>query len=125
MVQKEQRLRRNWQFRQVFGKGRFTVGQGLIFYRLPNELCFNRIGLVASKKVGKAVMRNRAKRLMREAYHQLEAKMPQGYDLIFVARQAMAGCDLQQVLGEMKLLLCRTGFLQPQKNKQAAEDGKC
>jgi len=110
MAQKKQRLRENRQFREVFDKGRFTVGQGMVFYRLKNGQSYNRIGLVASKKVGKAVSRNRARRLMRETYRTLEAQLPKGYDLVFVARAPMAEYNFHQVAEEMSLLIRKSGF---------------
>lgn len=55
-------------------------------YFLQNKLPYNRFGITAGKKIGNAVVRNRAKRILREAYRKNEILLPIGYDIIFVAR---------------------------------------
>jgi len=67
-----------------------------------------RIGLVASRRVGNAIRRNRAKRLLRELFRQNKAAFPQGFDLIFVAHAELPAksiaelqAGLPAVLGEL------------------------
>ncbi len=61
-----------------------------------------RLAVVASRKVGSAVARNRAKRLMREAARQLKWK--QGTDLVVIARKECAGSNAQDVATELAAL---------------------
>jgi ribonuclease P protein component len=51
----------------------------------PNGLAFNRLGVTATKKVGKSVVRNRFKRLAREFFRLNQASWPSGFDLLFIA----------------------------------------
>ena len=55
----------------------------------PNTLNYSRIGIVASRKVGNAVARNRARRLLREAARHLYNGIYAGWDLVLVARSAL------------------------------------
>ena len=56
----------------------------------PNGRPYNRLGITAGKKIGNAVHRNRAKRLIRLAYRQAELALPIGIDLVIVARSRLA-----------------------------------
>lgn len=73
-------------FRRCYSKGRFCSDESVAVYYLPNKLCFNRLGLTTSKKLGNAVTRNRARRIMKAAYRLNEDSFPIGYDIVFVAR---------------------------------------
>jgi len=58
----------------------------LVVHGRPNALDHPRLGLSVSRKVGTAVARNRIKRLLREAFRQLQHDFPRGYDLVIVVR---------------------------------------
>ena len=58
----------------------------LVIYVARNELGHTRLGLSVSRKVGKAVLRNRIKRLLREAFRLCRHELPAGYDLICIPR---------------------------------------
>lgn len=79
-------ITKNYEFRRLYRKGRSYVNSAIVIYFLKNRKGINRIGITTSRKIGKAVMRNRARRIIREAYRSIEGQLPQGYDFIFVAR---------------------------------------
>ena len=67
----------------------------------------NRIGISVSKKVGNSVCRNRARRLMKEAFRSTEAELPVGYDFLLIARHAILDCKCQQVEVSLRAALKR------------------
>ena len=75
-------------FKQVYSRGRSKASPYLVLYTLPNGSAQNRLGISVSRKVGKAVRRNRLKRLVREIYRLEEANMQKGYDIVAVLRAA-------------------------------------
>src|SRR5579862_105718 len=94
-MRREQRLRRACDFAAVHRRGR-THGGGVLSVRtLPNGLPVSRAGFVVSKRLGKAVTRNRVKRRLRAAYDAIGA-VP-GYDLVVIARPEAATCDYQSL----------------------------
>lgn len=78
-------------FSRLYKKGERTGGAGLTAYCLPNKRPYNRLGITAGKKVGGAVQRNRAKRIIRAAYRKNELILPIGYDIVIVARPEING----------------------------------
>ncbi|MCL2754941.1 MAG: ribonuclease P protein component [Oscillospiraceae bacterium] len=78
------------EFQRLFKKGRSVVTYAFICYYAANDLETNRLGVVASKKVGNAPARSRAKRILREAFRAAEptlsAKIGKPCDFVFVAR---------------------------------------
>lgn len=79
-------LTENRDFLRLYKRGRSCVAPGLVMYYARNRLGINRFGITTGRKLGKAVHRNRAKRIIREAYRALEPGLPSGYDFVFVAR---------------------------------------
>lgn len=79
-------LNQNRDFLNLYHKGRYVVSKYAVVYFKKNGQPFNRLGVTASKKVGNAVHRNRAKRIIRQAYRDMEVHMPIGYDFVIVAR---------------------------------------
>jgi ribonuclease P protein component len=80
------RLRDGREFAAVY-QARTTAGDAcLLLYGRPNDLGHLRLGLSVSRKVGKAVVRNRWKRLVREAFRTSLDRLPSGLDLVVIPR---------------------------------------
>lgn len=78
-------------FLKLYKKGRFSACNEVTAYFLPNRLGYNRFGITAGKKLGNAVIRNRAKRIIRSAYRQCETVLPSGFDIVIVGREGIIG----------------------------------
>jgi len=81
-------LNDNRDFLTLYKKGRYVISKVAVVYYRKNKLPYNRLGITAGKKVGNAVCRNRAKRIIRQAYRENELNMPIGYDFVIVARSS-------------------------------------
>ena len=73
-------------------------------YIFKNKTKNNRVGITTSKKIGKAVTRNRARRVIRAAYRQNEELLKTGYDFVFVARAKTAEMKSDDLAKVMKKL---------------------
>lgn len=94
-------LTENRDFLRLYKRGRSCVAPGLVVYYARNRVGVNRMGITTGRKLGKAVHRNRAKRIIREAYRVLEPGLPDGYDFVFVARVrtlSMKSDELRRVM---------------------------
>jgi ribonuclease P protein component len=80
------RLRTNRDFQRVYRRRCVASDDRLIVHACENELGHPRLGLSVSRKVGGAVVRNRWKRLLREAFRLRRLDLPQGVDLVVVPR---------------------------------------
>lgn len=83
-------IKENRLFRKLYTKGKKEISKELVVYYLPNKLGENMVGFTVSKKIGKAVVRNRIRRLVREALRKYEPRLKKGYFLVIVARTAAA-----------------------------------
>lgn len=79
-------IKENKDFRRIYTRGKSYVSPVLVTYVLKNRSGDVRIGITTSKKTGNAVKRNRARRIIREAFRMVVPQVKQGYDFIFVAR---------------------------------------
>ena len=75
-------------FKTVYSCGRKEANAYFVMYALANEMGYNRLGLSISKKVGKAVVRNRIRRLVKESCRIRAQELISGYDIVVIARQA-------------------------------------
>ena len=84
---REERLRRKADFTAVYKEGRRTEGRFIKICIRPNGLKKSRVGLSVSKKIGKAWLRNRSKRLLREVFRKNKGSIPFTADLVFIAKR--------------------------------------
>ena len=90
-------LRNQRDFSRVYNKGMSRGSRLVVVLYRKNNLDYTRTAFVSSKKVGNSVERNRARRLMKEAYRSLKDRVASGYDIVFVARNTIGGCKEQEV----------------------------
>lgn len=94
-------LRRRADFLRVQNSTARVASRHFLFLVAPSPkptLC--RMGIAVSRKIGAAVVRNRAKRLVREAFRRIPDLVPQGIDIVVIVRSPLIGLKLQDVLGE-------------------------
>ncbi|MGN0625941.1 MAG: ribonuclease P protein component, partial [Oscillospiraceae bacterium] len=80
------KINQNRDFRRAYSKGKYAAHPLLVTYVVKNRKNETRIGITASKKVGNAVQRNRARRIITAAFLPLEQQIKKGYDIVLVAR---------------------------------------
>ena len=97
-------IKLNSDFRRIFNRGKSAVSPCVVVYCRKNRLGRNRLGLTVSKKIGKAVVRNRIRRRLREIIRLNGASLRQGYDLILVARSRAVSADYRRL--ETDVLNC-------------------
>ncbi len=111
-------------YNKAFAKGQRAVGRLVAVYVLkdyaarrlrdanPSKQYLNRVGLSVGKKIGGAVQRNRAKRLLREGYRAVKAAgVKTGFLVVLAAREEIKGKKAQDVQREMLKLFCRLDLI--------------
>jgi ribonuclease P protein component len=108
-VRGEHYLTKRAQFGLVYDEGSSWVGKAVVMKTLPNGLGLSRYGLVVSRRIGKAVVRNRVKRLLREILRQ--TPLQPGWDIVFIARSVAARDSYESLRSSVRGLLLRAGLL--------------
>jgi len=86
---KQNVLRKRTDFSAIYNKGKSLGERYIVLFYRKNDLPYSRTAFLASKKVGNAVERNRARRLMKESVRTSQVELPEGYDYIFIARNTI------------------------------------
>ena len=106
-------LKLNHIFRRLYS----SAGQAngfLVLYARPNRLGINRVGVTVSKKLGKAHIRNRIRRRLREVYRLNEDKFQPGWDIVVVARARALKADFRELTRSYLALAKKAGILREQ-----------
>ena len=101
----------NKEFRRLYGRGKSVVFPSVVVYYQKNRLNICRIGITAGKKVGCAVKRNRAKRVILASFRELLPHISGGYDFVFVARTKTAMVKSTVVLNHLKKAFLDGGII--------------
>ena len=105
---RDRRLHQGWQFREVYQSGKSIHGSLMTLVSMPRPSEHGRVAYVASRKVGSAVLRNRAKRLLREAFRGMRQDLRERERWrIWIARSTCARSGLEAVVNEMDDILKR------------------
>ena len=110
-MKKTETITENRIYTRLYGKGKSVVSGTVVVYFRPNNLKLNRLGLTSTKKIGCAVKRNRARRVIREAYRLLEDKLKVGYDFIIVARTKATSVTMFAVKNDLERAFKSAGLM--------------
>jgi ribonuclease P protein component len=117
-MQRELRLRRREDFSAVHRRGKSWANGILVIRVLPNGLATFRAGFSISKRVGKAVVRNRIKRRLREATRALVPHA--GFDIVVIARTPAAASDYQRLFSALRALLLSARLVEAEPKRPPA-----
>ena len=106
-------LKLNHIFRRLYATQGFANGY-MVLYARPNRLGQNRVGITTGKKLGHAVVRNRARRRLREVYRLNESLFKPGFDIVVVARHKCVTADFQKLTNGYLSLAQNAGILKDQ-----------
>ncbi len=109
---KSGRLTADRDIRRTMRTGRRAAKGRVVLYVVPADQA-TRAAFVSGRRVGNAVARNRARRLMREAWRALLPEIPGGFDIVFVARTDVEAAGMHDMLTDMRGALERVGALTP------------
>jgi ribonuclease P protein component len=107
-MRREQRLTKAKDFASVYRKGRSFADRLLVLRMMENGLTRNRYGFVTGRGVGKAVVRNKVRRRLREAVR--SQRLGGSWDMVIIARRPAAEADYHRLLGSLRRLLVKAGM---------------
>jgi ribonuclease P protein component len=100
-----QRIRRHADFQEVYANGARIPGRYYTLFSKPNGLSIARLGIAATKRLGGAVVRNRAKRLIREVFRRND--IAPGFDIVVVPRRELLTAGLTTLEADFRASLTR------------------
>ena len=104
------KLKTNSDFRRTYARGKVYANPALVVYVIKNRAGICRIGITTSKKIGNAVQRNRARRVITAAYQSM-GPLHGGYDIVFVARAKTVFKKSTEIAAVMRKQLISAGVL--------------
>ncbi|MBN1375834.1 MAG: ribonuclease P protein component [Dehalococcoidia bacterium] len=102
-------LTRRAQFLAVYESGKASADNFVVVKAIPNGLDVTRVGFSVTKGLGKATVRNRIKRLLKENVRVFG--ITNGWDIVFIARRSIVNADYHQLTLSLVKLLRRAGLL--------------
>lgn len=95
-----ERFRKRKDFLHIYRKGFRYRGKGFVLIYLSNNLPFSRMAVVASKKIGNAVVRNRIKRRFRALYRTNKSLLQGSFDLVIITKKSIGNISWSEVQKE-------------------------
>lgn len=104
------KIKENRDFRRAYHRGKSFVSPTIAVYINKNRLGKVRLGITAGKKIGNAVCRNRAKRVIYAAFRECEKNIATGFDFVIVARTRILSAKSTQVAKELNKIINSAAF---------------
>lgn len=111
-------LKKSRDFNRIYSRGKSYVTSSLVVYVLKSRRKEVRIGITTSKKIGNAVQRNRARRLIRESCRKIISNVKPGYDIVLVARKRTVQVKCDVVFKAITQLFSEANILKTDKKNQ-------
>ena len=115
------KLKENRDFRRVYNKGKSYVCPFFVVYINKNRWDNSRLGITVGKKIGNAVKRNRAKRIITAAFSEVCPQLQPGYDFVIVARTRILNVKSTEVTSHLLKILNSTGVLKVCNNEETTD----
>lgn len=103
----EDRITRGSRYKQIYGEKNALFSRTMVIYHAAAEGDRPRIGLTVSRKIGNAVVRNRAKRLIREVFRKNRQALSRPLDLVVNAKKSIRDTDLRTLEAEFRIVIRR------------------
>ena len=110
------KVKENYLFRRAYNRAASFVGPYTVVYIMKNRNSGIRLGITTGKKIGKAVCRNRARRVITAAFRECLSELSGNYDIIIVARPKILTVKSNCVTQSLQKLFKNAGILVEQKN---------
>ncbi|WP_128895603.1 ribonuclease P protein component [Longirhabdus pacifica] len=111
-MEKKYRLAKNEQFKRIYRNGQSMANHQFVVYSKPSKGTEHfRVGVVVSKKIGNAVVRNRMRRVMKEILRHHKHDIISNVDIIVLARKATLNMNYKQLESSMKHVLRKAGLI--------------
>ena len=112
-MKKTKMLKKNYEFRRVLSKGNYFGGNYIQAFILKNKKNYNSLGLAINTKSGKAVKRNKVKRLLRENYKNFEQNIQTGYEIVFLIKKKtnIDDLDFQNIRQDMEKIMKKSEII--------------
>lgn len=115
------KLKENYDFRRVYNKGKSYVCPYFVVYFNPTRKKYSRLGITVSKKIGNAVKRNRAKRLITAAFGTVYPQINSSYDFVIVARTRILDVKSTVVSSNLSKILLSVGVIDYLENEKTTD----
>lgn len=105
------KLKLNSEFRRIYGRGKAFVNPAFVAYAFKGKTDNIRLGITVSKKIGGAVERNRAKRLLTAAFSEVAGELDSGYEFVLVARTRILNTKSNEIAFWLRKYFSQEGII--------------